>query len=63
LPAKLVQWLGVELADVWRPGRRLVHAVDSQLTALLPAELNAKSNLEESKCGKRRSDLELMSGN
>jgi hypothetical protein len=36
--------------------------VDSQLTALLPAELNAKSNLEESKCGKRRSDLEL-SGN
>jgi hypothetical protein len=46
--------LGVELADVGRPGRRLDwykqyladDAVDSQLTALLPAELNARTNLE-----------------
>ncbi len=46
--------LGVKLADVGRPGRRLDwykqylrdDAVDSQLTALLPAELNARTNLE-----------------
>jgi hypothetical protein len=46
--------LGVELADVGRPGRRLDwykqylrdDAVDSQLTALLPAELKARTNLE-----------------
>jgi hypothetical protein len=46
--------LGVELADVGRPGRRLDwykqylrdDAVDSQLTALLPSELHARTNLE-----------------
>ena len=46
--------LGVELAEVGRPGRRLDwykqylrdDAVDSQLTALLPAELHARTNLE-----------------
>jgi len=46
--------LGVELADVGRPGRRLDwykqylqdDEVDARLTALLPAELGAKTNKE-----------------